>query len=530
MADQGNRAAGDSRRLEEELGLPFLAFILNASEEEVRARLRERQQLKPAQESVLAEVLSLPPRIFPEEPSVGYGALPSVLLERHADRGTSNANALRIAAGGAIPRAQTKEGTVDHALEQLAIDCYGAALLPPDPNFPRLPGRLEHLSGVMHRHPEKAAFEEQLMKDKELAVLFPNHTEQGGYAGSYYTNLGYGGGIQLWLLAEGLINAAYSALSLDGIATHESVVGRSVTNLAHLRALVGGNGVSSKARLGIAGIQLQDVDQFVSPWGVLRKATSEETSRIGSSPASPTETVLEVPIRLKLYLGSGVPPEGESGVGELGTVSAKLHADLKDRWTKLALSIFLGVDRQPAIAATHAWTIFDEVVTGTSGMAFSSLPWAGSWALTAEDLKSVGDWAQLVDEHYHRSIAVAADRIIKAVAHRPDPADSLIDTVIALENLFGTSSAQGELVFRISTGCAWLLEGTAEARRERRKEVRDIYDERSKIVHGNSPSQNAAQHRDRALVLVRRSIRTLLKDRPELIRNRDRSSELTLGA
>lgn len=525
----------DGNRPESELGLPFLAYMLNATQDEVRTRLRSGTSLASAQEGALAEVAGALAQLqqlhlLPEDENSGYSVLANLLLAYQDAHKTTSVNALRARAGGELPAPTKAEGTPDRCLEQLARDCYPAVLLPPARPELRIPGRFDYLTPVTHRHPEREVFEQLVMEDEKLANLFPDHSDDAGHTGLYYTNLGHGGSIQLWTLAEGLISAAYSALSLGGTTTHDLVVEQSATNLVNLRKLVGGKPVRSKARLGIAGIQLQGAEHFDTPWGVLRPTTVEEKNRIGMGPATPTDAVLEVPVIIRLFLGSGVPPEGETGPGDLGKVSVDLHKDLEERWSKLALSIFLGTEQQPSIAGSHSWTIFDEVFTGVSGMSFSSLPWGGSWAISPDQLTAIEAWTGLIEKNYHRSLEVARDRIIKAVAHSQHPADGLIDAVIALENLFGTSSAQGELIFRISTGCAWLLEDSPDKRKTLRKEVREIYDERSKIVHGNSPGADAWKRKDQAVALVRRSFHILLKERPELISNRDRSSELSLGA
>lgn len=531
MADEARSIASlDGKRLLEEVGAPFLAYMLNVTEDAIRNRLDRGQALGTSQETALAEVASAAAQSFPDAPEVGYSLLPTLLMAYNEQHGTTSVNALRHSCGGDLPDFATADGTLARSLEQLARDCYPAVLLPPSRPEIAMPGHLEHLARVMHRHPIKDVFEKQVMDDTVLATLFPSYDEASGHSGQYYTNLGHGGSTQLWMLAEELISAAHSSLELDEDADRESVTARALTNLEELRTLLSGDAVRTKARLGIAGVQLTDDQRITTPWGTLRNTTKAEHERITNAPATPADAVLEVPVDLRLNLGSGMPPEGESGTGHFGKVSLALHTHLKECWTKLALSIFLGVERDRPISATNSWTIFDEVFRGTSGMSFAFAPWMGSWALTAEDLAEVGAWADIVHQRYHRSLAVAADRIIKAVAQRPDPADGLIDAVISLENLFGTSSAQGELIFRISTGCAWLLETDPQKRRQLRKEIRTIYDERSTIVHGGEASPDIGEHRDQAIRLVRRSLRALFKDRPELIRNRDRSSELTLGA
>jgi hypothetical protein len=97
---------------------------------------------------------------------------------------------------------------------------------------------------------------------------------------------------------------------------------------------------------------------------------------------------------------------------------------------------------------------------------------------------------------------------------RAEPADRLVDSVIAWENLFGTS--EGEPRLRISAAMAWLLAGDAATRREALQlEIKGIYDARSKIVHGAAASDDPRlpDEASRALALGLDSLRVLFSER-----------------
>ena len=82
--------------------------------------------------------------------------------------------------------------------------------------------------------------------------------------------------------------------------------------------------------------------------------------------------------------------------------------------------------------------------------------------LTEAEVAAWGEWyARLSTAHVTR-ISLALSRILRALAERREPSDVLIDSVIAWENLFGTS--EGEPTFRVSTCLAVLLEDSFDAR------------------------------------------------------------------
>lgn len=522
-----------SHRLRNELGLALLAYVLNRSEKQIEARLAGGRRLGREPEGVLGEIIAAVTLLERESHADSDDGRPSVLARILAsyneNRGMSAANALRSDCGGELPQVRKTADTARNQLEVLARDAYPATLLPsggPPTPFGSLSGMLPVLFG----HQARPLFEAAVLADNQLARLFSSSSEQSGHAGSYYTNLGYGSSLQLWTLAEGLISAAEVGLSLDGELTPNNLVRRTADNLDKLRILVDGGSVRVKARIGLVGIDLDGNHQVETPWGMLRRPTTEERERIGMLGATSGDAVFEVSAKMRLYLGPGASPEGSVDPTPLMEVSQGFHEDLNDRVTKLGLAVLMAVERERPLAPIRSWTMLDDVLRSGAGLSWSRLAFAlPSEKLGPGDRRRLRLWADRVKEHYHRSITVGVQRALAAVTHRLDPADGLIDAVIALENLFGTTSPQGELTFRVSAACACLLEDDPALRRERRKKVADVYRERSNIVHGNTPGPRVSQHRDAAVILVRETLRSLFRDRPELLPDRDRSIDLILN-
>jgi Apea-like HEPN len=138
-------------------------------------------------------------------------------------------------------------------------------------------------------------------------------------------------------------------------------------------------------------------------------------------------------------------------------------------------------------------------------------------------------WANRIDRHYSDRIDIAVKRTLSSLTTRWDAMDRLIDAMVALENLFGTGS--GELAFRISAGCAHLVERAPVRRVEIQKEVARLYTVRSRIVHGaHAPAPSDVDPDARAASdFAVRSLRALFLRRPELIDATDRARRLILG-
>jgi hypothetical protein len=90
-------------------------------------------------------------------------------------------------------------------------------------------------------------------------------------------------------------------------------------------------------------------------------------------------------------------------------------------------------------------------------------------------------WSSIVEDNHNSSVDVEARRIVSAISGRFDRSDSLIDAVTAWENIVGSSSETSRLV---TTSLARLLEPDVSMRDELYRRLRKIYDQRSRVVHG----------------------------------------------
>lgn len=145
--------------------------------------------------------------------------------------------------------------------------------------------------------------------------------------------------------------------------------------------------------------------------------------------------------------------------------------------------------------------------------------------LTHEEADRWGYWSTQAHEHCGPHVQIALHRTLSAIATRSDSIDSLIDAVTAWENLFG--SGAGELTLRISASIAWLLGSTVQERQEHQAKVRDIYNRRSKVLHGDfdpSGDSSTAEMSNEAIELSLAVWRTLLTARTDLLDDIKKSS------
>jgi hypothetical protein len=111
-------------------------------------------------------------------------------------------------------------------------------------------------------------------------------------------------------------------------------------------------------------------------------------------------------------------------------------------------------------------------------------------------------------------------RLLLAITERMYPEDGFVDAVISWENLF---SGTPETSLRVCGSMAKLLSrGNNERRRAIHSELRDLYVERNKVVHGSSQDtlESAFDHRDRAIRYALDAFRSIYR-RPDLLEVRD---------
>lgn len=161
------------------LGSAFLAYITNASRDDIEARVDgDRESLGGESESMLISALNLAAGLVPDPPVIpafvpdgGYpDGSPADRMRRFAwvdieDLGLSYANLGRQRSGGAVPVPPGGLDPAGEALANAAIDYYPATLLPPprpDQPFPELP---------LISQARRQAFEAAIATDGSLAPL-----------------------------------------------------------------------------------------------------------------------------------------------------------------------------------------------------------------------------------------------------------------------------------------------------------------------------------------------------------------------
>jgi hypothetical protein len=526
------------------LGPKFLAYALHTDEARVNARLQGAQQLAPVQEAALGELISFLGTIS-QDPITEHPMLRSIslsaLAEFRPELGRSWASATRVAAG-ARDDLPIGRSDLERSLIAIAADVYPLCLLPQadDDHFGLRFG--PSLTTPVFRHPQTEVFQAAVMQDATLKRLFPEENEQSGRYGTVYRSTGSGGGIQLSMLAPGLLENAWQAASqLDSDVSLASYVTAGQEQLDAIRKAVQGKPLTVKALVGVTGLRLPENVSVELPWGCLRGVTESDRRLIppglGGQLNTTTEDGKQITINYAgdLVMEMDVPYKinlGEFQGAEGWPTDLASQEMTEQRLETLRLALLLSTTRSAQPIALGTWSVYlDPLAIGGRGSSWRDPRKARLLmpiVLSKTEAKKWGEWIRLIDERRVKNIDVAIRRTLFAAADRLDPNDGLVDAVIALENLVG--STQGEPTLRIAAALAWLLGKNATQRQEIRTQVNAIYKTRSNIVHGG-PSlkpQELYEKYQEALDIAIRALRAIFRNRPELLSECKDSTERSL--
>lgn len=541
--------SSDGALLAETFGLPLLSYLCASPEEAVDRRLRSDQRLRDAQEQVLTDLLELARHLATD---ATQGGVPRYLrlevLARYDEvYGTSTGNALRVQAGGDID-ISVPDDPASGPLVVLLRDSYPLLLVP----IGQRVGQELGLTTATWSNPRRRSFESAVLRDEDLSRLFVEETDSGGWMSNIYRSTGAGGSVQLSMLANTLLLNAWRQVALGSATPDRETLAQNLVDLVDLlRTAARGEPAEVKAFVAFAGVVFDGVDSLDLPFGTLRPSTQHEsdsaptslegavsatTEQGGTITASYAgdlvlETTMSYQIRVERFdsAPSLPPPDWPSDLRDFERL--QVHVET----VGLASLLPCANDDVVPSPMTSTWRlVFDPLAWGPL-FSWSDARSRPSWAprsMNASEAEEFRLWAQRINSERRPSFDVAIRRTLSAAGARTDPQDSLVDLVIAWENLLG--SRQGEPTLRVSAALGWLLASDSDAREEVRGQAAKIYALRSDVVHGNRavPPEEATEALQRARRMTVSALRMLFDQRTDLLSLRggdDRSRALIMG-
>lgn len=317
-----------------------------------------------------------------------------------------------------------------------------------------------------------------------------------------------GSRLSLEMAAYGLLDSAMRLMYFRSLhATEGGLASLVIENYEELKRAARGEEVRTHSIFGLTGVQLEQGIQITTPWGTVKPAPEpgRDTSPwLAPSRQSPTTAVL---VRQRLTKFQISREDNPSSTRDIEAY----FAEERRIYELLPLAFALATDNQNRCAPTITFSSsIDPFTAGRSSSSSVNLRTPGNTVVIgAGQVASIEDWARTLNNEHVEGLQVAARRTVSAIAERHDKADALIDAVTVWETLVGTRS---ETVFRVTAALAKLLEPDPAARGALRKRLGEIYDIRSRIVHGDVVDHVVlTEHADRAIDIALEATRALYK-------------------
>ena len=316
-----------------------------------------------------------------------------------------------------------------------------------------------------------------------------------------------------------MIRAAHTRLRHAPALDAEAFMHLAIAVLRERRAAAEGTPQSVAALLGFTGLPLPDGMSIDLPQGRLRPPAPGE-QRYAPFMAL-ADAVLETTVAAEVtdgHAATGASSRGQERLLRLG----------RDICLAAALSTAAAV---PSCCPAVVWMV--ELPPFPLGMATRPLhparpgPGRGE-PLSATERDDLLLWADRVHEAELDHVAIAIDRLLRAL-WEPEWTESLIDAVIAWENLFGSTP---ETAYRVTAALAKLCEDDPEKRPSVRERLSTTYSARSRLVHGSPPKSSVHEHRATAVQFALEAQRRLIADRPDLLmlaKSEDRVDRIILA-
>lgn len=507
-------------------GEPFLRYVL---------ALREEVPIVQALQSTSTEFVLL---LQSPLDQVAFGRdieIDVMLSARHFtfyrdDLGGSLANYLHQISGGSQTRPAPNKDPVVQAIRDIAWDIWPALLMRPPTNGHRTFWASTTLGASSH--PAAIAACKAFMADSKLARLFPGSPSLENtqdiepflsVSADWVTSGGQSGSRQLISMLDSIVFSASVHSQLDGSPlTREGLMNAIPYVMDFFRELATRKPVEVPTVIGFSGVKLEDGMSLKFGEDLLREALPIEKSLLligGERVTSVLATKTSVQL-LDVAQGS-TDNDGDAFRKLFTKYSARFqetHRTLQRRVDRVRLSILLASEGSEYLATSEvARYVADPTQHGDGSNWQMDGRSPASYSITKEQAAEAERLHKLVSEKHPESLDIAMKRILGAVSQRWDATDAFIDAVIVWENAFGTTT---ETTFRVTGAIAKLLETTnPETRATLQRELKKLYETRSRLVHGakEPKPEEAWALRERAISIAIDVLRELYVNRPDLL-------------
>lgn len=498
--------------------------------------LPEDKPIIEALQATSVEVVAILQSAMDQAPGSGSGDVDITMMASgnfghfREQLGGSLANYLHQISGGNVEKVPSTKDPVVQAVRDIAHDVWPTLLLTPPSRGPRT-FWMSSMSGV-YSHPRTIDACKAFMADPKLAPLFPEAPSIDdastlgdviGVQANWMMSSGQGGSRQLISVIDAIIfNAAVLAQLDVSPLNHASLMSAIPKSIEVFRALASMKPVEVPAVIGIAGVRIDDSTTLKFGEDVLRAAQPVERNLLLSE-ADRVTSVFATKFAIQLLKVEAFKPSEPSDEffkswQKFAPRIQESHRTLQRRVDRVRLSLLLASEGAELLGTTEVSRFIADPTQPGGIVNWQMDPRVpASYELKEGQGAEVVRFHGLIQEKHPDSLDIAMKRILGAVSQRWDATDAFIDAVVVWENAFGTST---ETTFRVTGAIAKLLEpGSADDRAKLQKELKGLYETRSRLVHGakEPKPEEAWAQRERTIAIALDVLRKLYTERPDLL-------------
>lgn len=468
------------------LGHKIIAYILNISNNEAKKVLENEFKLNDYHKQVLAQYIQILKNIKIQ--NIDQDNISLFLFSHLANAITEQNehyfNYYRKFCQGDIPSINT-DCVIEKLVYKLAIEAYPFYLLNNEDDFSHNIGLSQMATSIFYKLPENKQLQDALLQDNNLKLLFSEGNDEYDTLIKVCSSDGRGTSIQLVLVPQLIVTKIYELMVLkreDTIIHLEKYV-KTIINM--YKELAINKKLTVSTFIGFENISIPKgikiENTFGCLWGYDDILFDNLPKYLKPSLFNGNDTylgfVLETNFNYEIEL--------DIDMGEDFKFPTKYHNkydDINKIRDNLSLAFILSSSGK-IIGIKSRWTLVFNILSQGTSISYSDRNRSSNTeTYTEEELKSVSDWYNIINNTDDSNIEIALHRLLSATSSRNNHLDSFIDSIIALENIFGHGS--GEIGFKLSMGVAFLLEDDPKKIEFLQKTINDLYNTRSKVLHG----------------------------------------------
>lgn len=521
-----------------DMGHKIIEYILNTDEENAKQIIENKGEIQEDQQVILNNYIEVCRQLRRQGAEHGdpnfdlFHTLPNLF----SPQGQHVFNIWHTQMGGIWPSlAEVKDELIKN-LAILALGVYPLFLIKlPINSISAQAFQISHPAlSAIYKMPEYKKILENIRNDSVLGNIFFQINENPlNTITRYRSSNVLGQPVQLSLLPSLIIHKAYLLAKLSGSINQINII-RSVSEVIRmLRSVAEREEIELPLVLGFSNVNLNGLDSFVTKLGTIETYHGEWLELM-----PPLSNALRPIQDQYLILKTKYPFKGKFITDQTEWEKSsheeqqKIQVYVENLQRYLSLTFALGIEKNRPVSIIHHWTLlFDPLSWGLD------LNWKNSfitplypYSVTPKDVESIQSWSKIITSANNEKLKTAIFRILSAINERTNPVDGFIDSMIALESLFGGNT---ELNLRISSSIARLLGNSLDERKLLQGRVKELYDDRGRIVHGSDKkfnSQEIFQKRDECIKITLDCLRKIYKFRQDLISSTsiDRSNRLLI--